>query len=109
MEDVTDQPFRVICKELGADVLVTEFTSVEALIRNVKKAAHRIKVLEEERPVGVQIFGFNEDSFSKAVEIVVQQKPDFIDINSMEKKRRSSSSVRVFPAFGKIRRRRIYP
>ncbi len=82
MEDVTDQPFRVICKELGADVLVTEFTSVEALIRNVKKAAHRIRVLEEERPVGVQIFGFNEDSFSKAVEIVVQQKPDFIDINA---------------------------
>ncbi len=82
MEDVTDQPFRLICKELGADVLVTEFTSVEALIRNVKKAKQRIHVLDDERPVGIQIFGINEDSFAKAMEIVAGHKPDFVDINA---------------------------
>ncbi len=82
MEDVTDQPFRLTCKELGADVLVTEFTSIEALIRNVQKAKERIHVLDAERPVGIQIFGINEDSFSRAVEIVALQKPDFIDINA---------------------------
>ncbi len=81
MEDVSDTPFRLICKRLGADILVTEFTSSEALIRNVKTAFHKISIRDEERPIGVQIFGSNEETMANAAHIAESLRPDFIDIN----------------------------
>ncbi len=81
MEDVTDISFRIICKRLGADLLYTEFTSSEALIRDAKKALKKIEVAEEERPVAVQIFGGLETSMEGAAKVAENAGPDFIDIN----------------------------
>lgn len=81
MEDVTDIPFRLICKRLGADIVYTEFTSSEALIRDARKALNKIRVVEEERPVAVQIFGGVETSMEGAAEVAERANPDFIDIN----------------------------
>jgi nifR3 family TIM-barrel protein len=81
MEDVSDPPFRAICKELGADVVYTEFISSEGLIRDAVKSKIKLDIYEKERPVGIQIFGANLDSMLRTVEIVEQSKPDFIDIN----------------------------
>lgn len=81
MEDVSDPPFRKLCKENGADVVYTEFISSEGLIRNAKKSAQKLDIYENERPVGIQIFGHNLDSMLRTVEIVTESKPDFIDIN----------------------------
>ncbi len=81
MEDVSDIPFRLIAKRLGADLLYTEFTSSEALIRDVKSALKKIEFTEEERPVAIQIFGGKETSMEGAAKIVEDAKPDFIDIN----------------------------
>ncbi|MCX5681294.1 MAG: tRNA-dihydrouridine synthase, partial [Candidatus Omnitrophica bacterium] len=69
MEDVTDTPFRLICKKLGADILCTEFTSSEALIRSVKDAFYKISLRDEERPIGIQIFGSREDVMAEAARI----------------------------------------
>lgn len=81
MEDVTDLPFRLVCKELGADLVYTEFASSEALIRDVGKTLRKITVSEKERPVAVQIFGGNETSMEGAAAVAEQAGPDFIDIN----------------------------
>ncbi len=81
MDDVTDIPFRRICKQLGADVVMTEFTSCEALIRSIPKSLARVKIEDEERPVGVQLFGSRVESMQQAVDIVSRFRPDFIDIN----------------------------
>ncbi len=81
MEDVSDPPFRAICKELGADVVYTEFISSEGLIRDAAKSKVKLDIYEKERPVGIQIFGANLESMLRTVEIVAQSKPDFIDIN----------------------------
>ncbi|MCD4779555.1 MAG: tRNA dihydrouridine synthase DusB [Candidatus Omnitrophica bacterium] len=81
MEDVTDHPFRVICRELGADIVYTEFTSSEALIRSVPKALDKIKFSENERPIGIQIFGFDPVSCVRAAGICESFSPDFIDLN----------------------------
>jgi len=81
MEDVTDIPFRLICRRYGADIVYTEFTSSEALIRNVKSAIKKITVLEEERPVAIQIFGGLETSMEGAAAKAEELGPDFIDIN----------------------------
>lgn len=81
MEDVSDPPFRALCKEQGADVVYTEFISSEGLIRNAAKSTMKLDIYEKERPVGIQIFGANLDSMLKTVEIVEASKPDFIDIN----------------------------
>lgn len=81
MEDVTDLPFRLICKELGADLLYTEFASSEALIRDVAKTLKKIQVADAERPVAVQIFGGVEESMEGAAAVAEQAGPDFIDIN----------------------------
>jgi len=81
MEDVTDIPFRLICKELGADLLYTEFTSSEGLIRDARRSLQKIRVVEEERPVAVQIFGGVETSMEGAAAVAEQANPDFIDIN----------------------------
>jgi nifR3 family TIM-barrel protein len=81
MEDVSDPPFRALCKEQGADVVYTEFISSEGLIRDAVKSRKKLDIYEKERPVGIQIFGANLESMLRTVEIVEQSKPDIIDIN----------------------------
>lgn len=81
MEDVSDPPFRALCKEQGADVVYTEFISSEGLIRDAAKSVMKLDIYEKERPVGIQIFGANLDSMLKSVEIVEASRPDIIDIN----------------------------
>src|SRR3989338_9690814 len=81
MEDVTDIPFRLICRRLGADIVYTEFTSSEAIIREAKKAMRKIAIAEEERPVAIQIFGGAERSMEMAAQVAKRTNPDFIDIN----------------------------
>ena len=81
MEDVSDPPFRALCKEQGADVVYTEFISSEGLIRDAAKSVMKLDIYEKERPVGIQIFGANLDSMLQAVEIVERTQPDIIDIN----------------------------
>ena len=81
MEDVSDPPFRALCKENGADVVYTEFISSEGLIRDAAKSLQKLDIYEKERPVGIQIFGANLDSMLRSVEIVEASKPDIIDIN----------------------------
>lgn len=81
MEDVSDPPFRALCKEQGADVVYTEFISSEGLIRDAAKSVIKLDIYEKERPVGIQIFGAELDSMLQAVEIVEKSNPDIIDIN----------------------------
>ncbi|GGG94793.1 tRNA-dihydrouridine synthase [Polaribacter pacificus] len=81
MEDVSDPPFRALCKEQGADVVYTEFISSEGLIRDAAKSVMKLDIYEKERPVGIQIFGANLESMLRTVEIVEKSKPDIIDIN----------------------------
>ena len=81
MEDVSDPPFRALCKEMGADVVYTEFISSEGLIRNAQKSVIKLDIFEKERPVGIQIFGANLDSMLQSIDIVEAVNPDIIDIN----------------------------
>jgi tRNA-dihydrouridine synthase B len=81
MEDVSDPPFRLVCRELGADLLFTEFISSEGLIRDVTKCRKKLDIFDEERPVGIQLFGGDEDSLAMAAEIVDRAAPDLLDIN----------------------------
>ncbi|WP_340203640.1 tRNA dihydrouridine synthase DusB [Ascidiimonas sp. W6] len=81
MEDVSDPPFRALCKEQGADVMYTEFISSEGLIRDAAKSVQKLDIYEKERPVGIQIFGAEMDSMLEAIDIVTRSKPDIIDIN----------------------------
>ena len=81
MEDVSDPPFRALCKEQGADVVYTEFISSEGLIRAAAKSTMKLDIYEKERPVGIQIFGANIDSMLQAIDIVERSNPDIIDIN----------------------------
>jgi len=81
MEDVSDPPFRALCKEQGADVVYTEFISSEGLIRDAAKSTMKLDIYEKERPVGIQIFGANLESMLQSVEIVEKSGPDIIDIN----------------------------
>ena len=81
MEDVSDPPFRALCKEMGADVVYTEFISSEGLIRNAQKSVIKLDIFEKERPVGIQIFGANLDSMLQSIDIVEAVSPDIIDIN----------------------------
>ena len=81
MEDVSDPPFRALCKENGADIVYTEFISSEGLIRDAAKSVIKLDIYEKERPVGIQIFGANLDSMLQAVDIVEKSNPDIIDIN----------------------------
>lgn len=81
MEDVSDPPFRALCKDQGADVVYTEFISSEGLIRDAAKSIMKLDIYEKERPVGIQIFGAVLESMLQTVEIVERSKPDIIDIN----------------------------
>jgi nifR3 family TIM-barrel protein len=81
MEDITDMPFRALCKKLGADLLITEFVSAEGLIREADKSTNKMKFGPEERPIGIQIFGDSVESMRKAAIIAESVQPDFIDLN----------------------------
>lgn len=81
MEDVSDPPFRAVCKDAGADLMYTEFISSEGLIRDAIKSRRKLDIFEYERPVGVQIFGGDEESLSLATKIVDVTEPDLLDIN----------------------------
>jgi len=81
MEDVSDPPFRQLCKRGGADVMFTEFISSEGLIRNAAKSVQKLDIFEFERPIGIQIFGNNIESMKEATEIASNANPDIIDIN----------------------------
>lgn len=81
MEDVSDPPFRALCKEHGADLMYTEFISSEGLIRDAAKSVMKLDIYEYERPVGIQIFGSEIDSMLQTAEIVERTNPDILDIN----------------------------
>lgn len=81
MEDVSDPPFRALCKKQGCDMVYTEFISVEGLIRNADKSIQKLDISDEERPVGIQIFGSDEQSMVQAAEIIERTKPEVLDIN----------------------------
>ena len=81
MEDVSDPPFRALCKKHGADVMYTEFISSEGLIRDAAKSVQKLDIFEYERPVGIQIFGSEIESMKKATEVCDSANPDIIDIN----------------------------
>ena len=81
MDDITDMPFRELCKEFGADLLVTEFIASEALNRDAEKSFRKMCFTERQRPIGIQIFGADEDELLRCLEVVEQAEPDFIDIN----------------------------
>lgn len=81
MEAVTDAPFRTLCKQYGADVLVSEFVSSEAVVRMAGKTLSKMTFQADERPTGIQIFGHDEQSMRRAAEIAAEREPDFIDLN----------------------------
>ena len=81
MEDVSDPPFRAICKQYGADVMYTEFISSEGLIRDAEKSTMKLDIYDHERPIGIQIFGANIDSMKEATKICEKVSPEIIDIN----------------------------
>jgi nifR3 family TIM-barrel protein len=81
MEDVSDPPFRSVCKANGADLMYTEFISSEGLIRDAAKSLKKLDIFSAERPVGVQIFGENLDSMREATRVVERVQPDILDIN----------------------------
>jgi nifR3 family TIM-barrel protein len=81
MEDVSDPPFRAVCKDHGADLMYTEFISSEGLIRDAMKSRQKLDIFEYERPVGIQIFGGDEEAMALAAGIVDTTNPDLLDIN----------------------------
>lgn len=81
MEDVSDPPFRALCKKHGADLMYTEFISSEGLIRDAAKSLKKLDIFEYERPIGIQIFGGDIESMKQATEITAAAIPDIIDIN----------------------------
>ena len=81
MEDVSDPPFRQVCKENGADMMYTEFISSEGLIRNAVKSTQKLDIFPYERPIGIQLFGSDVDTMAACTEIATRVNPDLIDIN----------------------------
>src|ERR1700712_5306682 len=81
MEDVSDPPFRAVCKDGGADLMYTEFISSEGLIRDAVKSRQKLDIFDNERPVGIQIFGGDEEAMAMAARIVDATQPDLLDIN----------------------------
>lgn len=81
MEDVTDIGFRLLCKRYGASMVYTEFVSAEALVRSIKSTMTKLTISDDERPVGIQIYGRDVDSMVEAARIVEQARPDVIDLN----------------------------
>jgi len=81
MEDVSDPPFRAVCKENGADLMYTEFISSEGLIRDAAKSRQKLDIFEYERPIGIQLFGSDIETMRQSAEIAAAAGPDLIDIN----------------------------
>lgn len=81
MEDVSDPPFRALCKQYGADLMFTEFISSEGLIRDAQKSVQKLDIFDYERPIGIQMFGGDELVMSESAKIIEQANPDIIDIN----------------------------
>jgi tRNA-dihydrouridine synthase len=81
MEDVSDPPFRAVCKAKGADLMYTEFISSEGLIRHAMKSKQKLDIFDYERPIGIQIFGGDEEAMTIATQIVDTTQPDLVDIN----------------------------
>jgi len=81
MEDVSDPPFRALCKKQGCDMMYTEFISVEGLIRDATKSVQKLDIYDYERPIGIQIFGAELDSMARAAAIVEEAQPELLDIN----------------------------
>ena len=81
MEDVSDPPFRAVCKDNGADLMYTEFISSEGLIRDAMKSRQKLDIFDYERPIGIQIFGGDEDAMALSARIVDTVNPDLLDIN----------------------------
>jgi tRNA-dihydrouridine synthase B len=81
MEDVSDPPFRAVCKANGADLMYTEFISSEGLIRDAMKSKQKLDIFDYERPIGIQIFGGDEEAMAEATSIVSVAQPDLVDIN----------------------------
>ena len=81
MEDVSDPPFRAVCKDNGADLMYTEFISTEGLIRHATKSVQKLDIFPEERPMGIQIFGGAEEAMWGSVDMVCEAKPELLDIN----------------------------
>lgn len=81
MEDVSDPPFRAVCKANGADLMYTEFISAEGLIRDAEKSVHKLDIYDEERPIGIQIFGGEIESMREAAAIAEAANPELVDIN----------------------------
>ncbi|WP_057939623.1 tRNA dihydrouridine synthase DusB [Algoriphagus resistens] len=81
MEDVSDPPFRAVCKQNGADLMYTEFISSEGLIRDAAKSVAKLDIFDYEKPIGIQIFGNEIDSMREAAAIVEEARPDILDIN----------------------------
>ena len=81
MDDVTDLPFRQLCKRHGADLLISEFIASEALIRDAEKSRRKMLFADFERPIGIQVFGNEEDAMLRCIDVVAEAQPDFIDIN----------------------------
>ncbi len=81
MEDVSDPPFRAVCKEHGADLMYTEFISSEGLIRDAIKSRQKLDIFDYEKPIGIQIFGGDEDAMALSAKIVDATQPDLLDIN----------------------------
>ncbi|MEO1256616.1 MAG: tRNA-dihydrouridine synthase family protein, partial [Bacteroidota bacterium] len=81
MEDVSDPPFRAVCKQNGADLMFTEFISSEGLIRHAEKSVQKLDIYDYERPIGIQIFGDKIESMREAASIAEEADPEIIDIN----------------------------
>lgn len=81
MEDITDPPFRLLCREMGADWVYTEFISADGLVRDAGKSVVKLDIYPEERPVSIQIFGANADAMVEAARLAERAQPDFVDIN----------------------------
>ena len=81
MEDVSDPPFRAVCKEQGADLMYTEFISSEGLIRDAIKSRQKLDIFDYEKPIGIQIFGGDEEALAMSARIIDATNPDILDIN----------------------------
>src|ERR1700753_544694 len=81
MEDVSDPPFRAVCKDNGVDLMYTEFISSEGLIRDAIKRRQKLDIFDYERPIGIQIFGGDEEAMALSAKIVETVQPDLVDIN----------------------------
>ena len=81
MEDVSDPPFRALCKDQGADMLYTEFISTDGLAHGAAKSIQKLDIYPEERPIGIQIFGSDEQAMLTSLKMVEEANPDVIDIN----------------------------